>query len=60
MNYLTLKFRKCKECKSKISPYYNFTEYAYKLDRKIFCSYTCMQNFKQKHKHRKRNYINST
>ncbi len=53
------KFKKiiCKQCKNEISPYYNFKEYAYKVDSKIFCSYGCMQKYKQEHKHRNCNYV---
>lgn len=51
-----IKVHKCKQCGCEISPFYDFKNYAYKVDGKIFCSYSCMQNYKKLHKRGLKNY----
>lgn len=50
MNKLSSNKHKCKQCKCEISPYYDFKEYAYKINNLIFCSYHCMQDYRAKRK----------
>ncbi len=45
----------CKQCKNKIENIYNFNEYAYKINGKLFCCYSCMQNYKKSKTNRKYN-----